>query len=415
MSANEIIVGLSSMAELALDAGISSVDVVQQKQNGWWGNLGASAAVTRDISQVESVWRTLEEGGIQSPGQSIDFTKAWIKRFQIPVEEQLYVTGEAGGRVVALLPLRRVRRFGADVLTWFAGYHVGCNAPLIDHAAFDKLSVEERAQVWSRMRRALIGADLVCLQSLPDIGEGGYYAGLGQSIGVEVLYRSEFESWELCKTTQLTRSRKKHDKQQGAKLAAMGKVSFGELSSGDSEADKALETLFTQKAARFEQWGIEDPFADEKMRAFYRDIFHDNKGLGGKLHVLSLDGEIVAVRYNLAHGNKIFSLISSMSERADLRPGSPGKQNILRAMQAIFEDGFIVCDMGAGYSDEKRHWCNKTIDLRTHYIPLNTKGAMIAKLHRFKHRVRKFIKERDWLFNRVKSVRAIANRKPKRQ
>ncbi|MCF6303447.1 MAG: GNAT family N-acetyltransferase, partial [Devosiaceae bacterium] len=352
--------------------------------------------------------------GIQSPGQSIDFTKAWIKRFQIPVEDQLYVTREARGKVVALLPLKRVRRSGVDILTWFAGYHVGCNAPLIDHAVFDKLSFEERKQVWSRMRRTMIGADLVCLQSLPDIGEGGYFSTLGQSIDVEVLYRSEYESWEACKTKQLTRSRRKHDKQQGAKLAAIGEVSFEELRSGDARADKALTTLFAQKARRFEHWGIDDPFADEQVQKFYRDMFHENKGLSGKLHVLSLDNEIVAVRYNLAQGNRIFSLISSMSDRADLRPGSPGKQNILRAMQAIFEGGYAVCDMGAGYSDEKRHWCNKTIKLRTHYIPLNTKGALVARLHRLKYRVRKFIKEKDWLFNLVKLARSSVKKTSKR-
>ena len=404
------------MADLALIGETPAFEVARDilgaEQSNWWENLGISVAVTKDIAQVEEVWRQLEKGGIQSPGQSIDFTKAWIKRFQIPLEDQLYITGEARGKVVALLPLKRVRRAGLNILTWFAGYHVGCNAPLIDYGAFDRLSEKERNQVWHRMRRAMLGADLVCLQSLPDIGRGKYFSGLGKSIDVEVLYRSEFESWEACRTTQLTRSRRKHDKQQGAKLAAMGEVKFEELVPGDSRADEALATLFAQKAARFAQWGIEDPFADKNMRDLYKDMFHENKGLSGKLHVLSLDDEIVAVRYNLAYGDMVFSLISSMSERMELRPGSPGKQNIRRAMQAIFEAGYRVCDMGAGFSDEKRQWCNSVINLRTHYIPLNTRGALIARAHRFKCRMRKFIKEREELFNLVKSVRSIVRRKP---
>ena len=81
-------------------------------------------------------------------------------------------------------------------------------------------------------------------------------------------------------------------------------------------------------------------------------------------------------------------------------------------MQAIFEAGYRVCDMGAGFSDEKRQWCNSVINLRTHYIPLNTRGALIARAHRFKCRMRKFIKEREELFNLVKSVRSIVRRKP---
>ncbi len=390
-------------AEAELSYSLNEADVTN-----WWQDLGCSAAATQDISQVEAAWRVLEKSGIDSPGQSLDFTKAWIKRFKIPQEDQLYITGEARGKIVALLPLKRKTRMGAKVLTWFSGAHVGCNAPLIDHDAFAQLSTEECAQVWQRMRRAMVGADLVCLHSIPALAGGDYFSGLGKSIEVETLYRSEFEDWEACQSTQRTRSRKKHDKQQGAKLRAMGEVSFEELSATDPKADNALDVMFEQKSLRFKQWGIEDPFGDPEVRAFYRDIFHNDTGLSGKLHVLSLDGEVIAVRYNLAHGDKMFALISSMSERENLRPGSPGKQNILRAMQSIFEAGYTVCDMGAGFSDEKRHWCNTTIPLSTHYMALSTKGSLIAKLHRFKYRARKFIKQNDRLFGIFKSARSVA-------
>ena len=42
-----------------------------------------------------------------------------------------------------------------------------------------------------------------------------------------------------------------------------------------------------------------------------------------------------------------------MSERAEIRPGSPGKQSILHGMASIFQSEFSIHDMGAGYSDEK--------------------------------------------------------------
>lgn len=387
--------------------------LVSPKLGIWWDDLGACATATQNIADVEQVWRELEKSGIESPGQSLDFTKSWIARFNIPQSEQLYITGEARGRIVALLPLKRVKRMGARVLTWFSGAHVGCNAPLIDRDLFTALSIDERNGVWQRMRRAMIGADLVCLHAIPDIGAGEFFGGLGEAIEVEKLYRSVFDNWDACQKTQRTRSRKKHDKQQGAKLRAMGEVSFEEIESGDDKANSALDIMFAQKATRFTQQGIENPFSDFEVREFYRDIFHDNKELKGKLHVLNLDDEIIAVRYNLAHGDKMYSLISSMSERTELRPGSPGKQNILNAMQTIFENDYKTCDMGAGFSDEKRHWCNQTITLRTHYLPLTTWGGWIAKLHRFKYRLRKTIKDNRRLFATFKSARLVAKRKNK--
>jgi CelD/BcsL family acetyltransferase involved in cellulose biosynthesis len=376
----------------------------QVQGKNWWREPGLSVAATHDIEDVKDQWLRLEAQGLESPGQSFDFIKAWIKRFEIPASACLFITGSLRGKVVALMALRRHKYLGANILCWFPGEHVGCNAPLIDHKGFATLGSEEKRELWRQMRRAMIGADLVLLDKVPQL-EGDHFANLGKSVAAETLYRSEYESWEMCDRTQRNRSRRKHDKQQGAKLSALGKVGFEELTAADNYSD-ALSTLFRQKSFRFADWGIKDPFADEKVRQFYDDIFRGDGSLGGKLHVLSLDGEIVAVRYNLVHGKRNFALISSMSERGELRPGSPGKQNILRAMQAIFEAGFEICDMGEGYSDEKRHWCNVKIPLRTHYIALGKKGELIASLHRLKQRLRKAIKGNERAFSFFKRLRS---------
>ncbi len=372
----------------------------------WWAGLGLSVTATQNIEDIETEWRELEAQGIQSPGQSIDFIKAWTKRFDIPKHEQLYVTGSARGRLVALMPLVRKRAMGVNILSWFAGTHVGCGAPLIDKKVFGELDADARGKIWLQMRRGMFGADLLLLNAVPCFEDDDFFAELGKSVGTETLYRSEYESWELCERGQRTRTRRKHDKQQGAKLAAMGKVSFEVLGAKD-DFEEALDTLFEQKAVRFKQWGIEDPFADEKVRQFYGDMFRGDTGLTGRLHVLRLDNEIVAVRYNLVHGQHNFALISSMSDRSELHPGSPGKQNILRAMQAVFEEGNTLCDMGEGYSDEKRHWCNVKIPLRTHYIALSRRGELVGKLHRLKEQARRKIKNNENLFKLFKAARAV--------
>jgi len=376
----------------------------------WWQDLGNSVAATSDIADVETIWRGFERAGIVSPGQSLDFTKAWISRFDIAPENQLYVTAQARGKAVALLPLKRVRRFGVDVLTWFSGSHVGCNAPLIDREMFARLSVLERINVWQQMRRGLFGADLVYLHGVPAFAQADYFAQMGNSIEEDDLYCAEFENWQACAAKQHTRSRRKHDRQQGAKLAAMGEVEFFELTDGDARVNETLDTMFAQKAVRFNEWGVENPFKAPQVRKFYGDLLKGTNELKGKLHVLTLNGEIVAVRYNLAHQNMMFALISSMSTHKELKPGSPGKQNILKAMKFIFDANYTVCDMGAGYSDEKRHWCNRIIPLRTHYIPLSSKGETVSRMHRTRNHVRKVIKENERMFSWFKSARAFVSK-----
>jgi len=383
---------------------IQSQPEVENERADWWDDLGISAAATQNISEVETIWRQMEERGIISPAQSIDFAKAWIKRFEIGEEKQLYVTGAARGKVIALMPLKRTKLLGVNALTWFFGSHVGSNRPLVDHEALAKLDAGERKKLWQRMGRAMIGADLLYLPGMPELDGASLFDELGCYVSQDFLYRAEFSSWEECEKVQRTRSRKKHDKQQATKLRAMGDVSFDELGPG-AEALAAIDKMFAQKAIRFEQMGIKDPFADQDIREFYKDLFRENNALGAKLQVLSLNGEIVATRYNLSYMEKIFVLITSMSERAEIRPGSPGKQSILHGMASIFQSEFSIHDMGAGYSDEKGRWCNKKYQLSTCYLALNNKGKMAAKLHRMKARTTKTIKGNERLFKLFKAVR----------
>lgn len=380
-------------------------------QHDWWTDLGASVAITHNIDDVEEVWRELELSGIESPGQSLDFTKAWIETFNIPREDQLFITCVHDGRVIALLPLVRRTRMRVRMLTWFPGAHVGCNAPLIDHAAFERMTPEQQATVWEQMKKALWGVDLVRLHAIPATGEGRFFEGLGDAQQFDMLYRTVFESWEECDQVQRSRSRRKHDKQQGAKLSAMGEVTFEELSPGDPGAAEIVSMMFAQKSHRFREWGIKDPFADPCIQDFYASMFGRSGTLQAKLHVLRLNGEIVSVRYNLQHGDRLFSLVSSMSDRAELAPGSPGKQNLLRVMQSVFDEGIRVVDMGAGYSDEKRHWCNVTIPLCDHVIPLTLRGRLAARAIHAKIYVQTRIKRNARLFETVKSIRAFVGRR----
>lgn len=381
--------------------------------SGWWHEQGVSVCVTHNIDDVAEVWRQLEAGGIESPGQSLDFTRVWIEKFAIASSEQLYVTGSLNGKVVALLALRYVRTTGMKVLTWFAGAHVGCNAPLIDRAVFEEMNAEVRAEFWRKLQRGFTGADMVCLDAIPNFGDDGIFDGLGTSQTVELLYRTEFESWEECDRLQRSRSRRKHDRQQGAKLAAMGEVTFEELTGG-LEAVDVIATLFRQKSKRFRDWGVDDPFVDPDVQKFYADMLDRPGTLEARLHVLRLDGEIVAVRYNLVHGDRVFALISSMSENDDLFPGSPGKQNLLRGQMQMFSNGVRMVDMGAGYSDEKRHWCNVTVPVRDHVLALTGRGRIMAKMMGWRKSVQRRIKDDPRLFRAAKTVRALRGKTVRR-
>lgn len=341
-----------------------------------------TARRTHDIGAVESVWRKLTDNLVESPGQSSDFIRLWITDRGIAPEDQCFVVGEVDGEPVALLPLHRRRQLGITVYTWFPRAQVGCYAPVSDYRKLASLGPDGRSQLWQTMIGQLDDADAIYLRAIPGEinGFGDLFDELGSSLEVDMLYRSEFSSWEDCDKLQRSRSRRKHDRQQGDRLAALGEIGF-ELVTDPVAGRAAIDVMFRQRSARFRAQGIRDTFVYDKLIDFYHKAMEPGSGLDIRLHVLRLNGEIVAVRYNVVHADRMFCLISSMSDDPGIQAGSPGKQCLLRVMQAVFDSGFTMFDMGAGFTDEKRHWCNVQTPLRQHYVGRTLKGRLSVGLH----------------------------------
>ncbi|HEV7278292.1 MAG TPA: GNAT family N-acetyltransferase [Devosiaceae bacterium] len=371
------------------------------------GDIAPAIVVSRRIEDVAPAWQQFEADGVLSPGQSYAFTRLWVATQRVPEQDQLYIVAELGGVAIALLPLRRRKVGGIAVLSWFPGCHVGCNAPLVDPARLARLGPDGRRRLWQRMLAAA-DADLLHLPAVPvcEVDGNDIFAELGTTIAGDTLYRAAFGSWEEANSTQRNKSRRKHDRQQGERLEALGAVTFEELAPG-AEAGAVLERMFRQRAERFRRLGIADPFVGD-VRRFYDATVTPDSGLPVRLHVLRLDGAVVAVRYNIVIGDRMFCLISSMSEDAAIQGGSPGKQCLLRVMQKVFDEGIRVFDMGAGFTDEKRHWCNLQLPLRQHYLALSMRGAVAGWLHRNWQVQRLRIKTNPTLLRLVKSLRSAA-------
>ncbi|UJW86550.1 GNAT family N-acetyltransferase [Devosia sp. SL43] len=370
-----------------------------------------SVLVTNRIEDVEAVWRELTAAAIESPGQSYDFIRAWVADRGIAPTYQRYVVGRVDGVAIALLPLHRKRVHGLPVLTWFPGSNVGCYAPVADYDRLAALGVEGRRKLWSAMTGQLTGADVVYLRSIPTEvgGHQGLFDELGATLAVETLYRSEYATWEECDKLQRSKSRRKHDRQQGDRLDALGAVSFEEIRNG-GDTRCAIETMFKQRSARFKAMGIRDSFVRDKLIGFYHDTVKPDSGIDVRLHVLKLNGDIVAVRYNIVHNDRMFCLISSMSDDPAIQNGSPGKQCLLRVMQTVFDQGIRVFDMGSGFTDEKRHWCNVQTPLRQHYIGLTPQGALIVRGHQAFMKTRAAIKANPQLKSAIRTLRQLFDR-----
>lgn len=358
------------------------------------------------IADAAEPWALLERAGLISPGQSLAFVASWVTAHAIAEADQFYLVAEIDGAPLAVLPLWRQRRNGLSVLGFFPGSHVGCNAPLVCPQRMVGLGPDGRRELWQRLLERLDGADMVALEAMPQtmIGQD-LFIDLGRSAPGDTLYRAEFASWADADRLQRNKSRRKHDRQQGDKLAALGETSFEAVGNGP-EAIALLDVLFAQRAARFKAQGIANCFADPEVVRFYRAISAADSGVDVLLHVLRLNGDVVALRFNVVFRQQIFCLISSMSDDPAIQGGSPGKQCLLRVMQTVFDAGYSAFDMGAGLTDEKRHWCNVALPLRNHYVPLTLAGRVSARLTQGWSMLRQRIKSNPHLMKLLRKLRA---------
>lgn len=362
--------------------------------------------VLHDIEAVAELWTSFERASIVSPGQSLALVRHWIAAHRIATKDQYFIIAETSAGPVALLPLWRQVQRGVRTLRFFPGSHVGANQPLVCPVRYAQLTSDQRRDLWLGMRRAVHGADLIVLDAVPVRAEGGTpFAEFGESLAAETLYRAEFPSFAEADRVQRSKSRRKHDRQQGEKLDAMGDVTLETISNGEA-ALCMLEVLFAQRARRFAAQGIHNPFADIKARRFYEAIAESGSGVDIVLHVLRLDGVPVALRYNISLGGALYCLISSMSDDPAVQAGSPGKQCLLRVMQSVFDAGWTAFDMGAGFTDEKRHWCNVEIPLRRHYLALSPIGFVAGAVDRWRISLKHRIKSNPKLLAALRKIRA---------
>lgn len=408
-----------TLEALAIDNHYSLTNITANgsaKNSADSSELNLSIIVCDDITQIEKEWRSLEKSGeesqLESPGQSYEFIRLWIDSFKIAKRDQSFFVVLLDGVPIVGMAFEMDRHLGINVLVPYGAYHVGSGAPLVDRQKMASLSKAQQAEVWQALKSGFKGADIAFFRFVPQYHDGDkdIFSEIGVSVLADKIYRAKFDNWESCNKLQLTRTRRKHDKQHSKKLNAMGEVSFEEMSAKSPQAKNIIDIMFAQRAKRFAEQGISDPFVDENRKEFYHKAGALEGDLRGILHVLRLNGEIISVRYNLAHGDRMFSLISSMSEDLNIQKAAPGKQSLLRVMQTIFDNGIRTYDMGAGLTDEKRHWCNEIIPLRHYYVPLTSLGYIVATVHRYKKFFRYKIKNNTSLNRLAKKIRALIHK-----
>ena len=320
-----------------------------------------------------ALWEAVEAG---TPYQRLDWVRAYADAFAGPEGFALEVVTLRcrAGRVAALLPLAVGRRHGIRVGAILGGRHANFHLPPADAAAGAALPAC-LAEIGRRL-----GVDALLFTNVPRTWNGRKVplATLGRpspSSGHELALQG---TGEATLTAALSKDARKKLRQKERYLAELGPVRH--LVAGTpAEVDAVLAAFFAQKAERFAELGIADPFASPAARTFLRDACVSGLEAGRpavELHAL-LAGERVVAAFGAAVDERRCSgmFISFNADPAFARC-SPGDLLLARIIEASCRRGRTHFDLGVGEAPYKSRFCPDRVDLVDVAVPISRRGRV---------------------------------------
>ena len=330
------------------------------------------------LPAAEASWRALEAapGAVMTPYQRFDWVAACARTLPAGARTCPVLLRDAAGRSLALLPLFLHREAGIRVARVIGGRHANFHMPLFAGPEAMALPAEAYARALLQAG-ARAGIDVIHLPDQPRLWNGVPNPLARGSASPSDAYGLALDSDPdaVLKRVLSGDARRKLRQKEKWLVAAHGPVTH-RVAADDREGEEILSAYLAQKAVRFAQSGIRDPFADPAARDFLKAA-HRAGVL--ELHALRTEGgRILATFAGAVDAARFSGMLTSFDPDPSLARFSPG--DLL--LQALIRDqalrGRKALDLGVGEARYKASVCDETIALVDAVIPVSLRGRAHA-------------------------------------
>lgn len=342
---------------------------------------GPAVEVVSGLDDVEAAWRALEAEAVMSPYGRFD----WVAAHQGSLPEgaretRVAILRGSDGEIDLLLPVQIERRGSLTVAVAIGGKHSNYNLPLMRRDFAARLTPERATRVLNDIGRVL-GVDLLSLPNVP-VGWDGWrnpFAAKGQPSASDAWALRLVPDGEAALVRSMSSDARKKMRNKARALAKVAPV--GVLRPRDAaEVERVFEAYFRQKASRFAELGITDPFADLGTQEFLRraaiaGLAEDRPAI--ELHALTVDDEIVAVLGGASDGRRFSGMILSF-QAGPLERYSLGEMLVTNVVRDLGARGHAVFDLGVGDARYKRSVCDEVEALVDVVVPFSLRGRILA-------------------------------------
>lgn len=376
-----------------------------------------SIAISRDLDEIARDWRLLESTGLVTPYQRHDWIAAYAGTVGRAHRLDLrYVMPRgADGRILAILPLEILRLHGARIARFIgdkhANYHMAVFEPAFA-AALDKPAAE---RLLRDVAAALGDVDAFVFTNQPS-----FWNGVTNPFVLLAATQSPSHAYKLalgedCEGT-LARAMSAHArkklKNKRNRFADFGPSRLMRART-PAQIEAVLDAFLVQKAERFAQMGVPDPFADPAMRDFLRagaTFTAQDREPAIELYGLELGGEIVTTYIGAVQGRRFSGMATAYALAHPAAKTSPGEILLVDLIKLKCQEGFAAFDLGVGEARYKTTICDDRDELFDTFLGVTRRGRILAQIARLKRAAKRFVKRDPRLLKLAQAIAARVNR-----
>lgn len=376
---------------------------------------GFAARRYDDFTEVEQLWRRLEDGGSVSVFQQYD----WVEQVRENLATEpgmspfvVEITDLSVGRPVMLLPFLLLKKRGYSVIEYFGSGVCDIAAPVL--APNYVLPPGAGSALWEAILSVLPKADFIRVDQIP--GHVGEAANpLAALPDVHVAISPSFEALidgasETVVDRLVNNQTRRILKTSSRRIADIGEARFV-VANTMAELDELIPAMISQRLQRFQEMGRVDLLSRPDVQAFYKSAAA--AGLEGKgparVFGLYVGDECIATTYGLVDGRSFCLTILTMAG-GRWQSCSPGMAIIARVIQWARQQDLKLIDFSVGELAYKTGFGGQRQERYKLWKGLTVKGrSAIVTLHALSATKRK-LKSHPALFDRLRSVVQLLRR-----
>jgi CelD/BcsL family acetyltransferase involved in cellulose biosynthesis len=378
----------------------------------------AKVVVGSDLSALEADWRRLEADALVTPYQAYDWVRSYVETMG-PAEGMAFRfvrVEDHQGELLALFPLVITRRLGTRFAEFVGGKHANYHMALYRPDFAEALDAAATQLLLREIGAAIGSIDALFLINQPTAWQGiaNPPAMLAAGQSPSRAYKLALEPGD-CDGT-LRRSMSKHARKKlTTKRNRFAEFGPSELVRAGSEAEiaRVLDAFLAQKAARFAQMGLPDPFAAPAIRSFLRRGAIGSPGYPPAIELYSLDlaGRSVATYVGAVQGKRFSGMATSFDLSSEAARTSPGEILLVELIKRKCQAGITMFDLGVGEARYKTTICDDSDDLVDTFVPLTAKGRAYAGYSQAKRALKRRIKASPLALKAAQRVLGLVRRR----